>query len=218
MLSHQTAAWRWGILDTEPRTIHVSTARDLAGLTDIRVHGRRRCGSLRHNGLPVTTAAQTLLDLASTLPFDALRRALAEADHKRILHPAELERSMGRGRPGAAALRRALSRHLPQLAETRSVLERRFLHLVERSGLPLPEVNARVEGLTVDALWRDAAMIVELDGHEAHDSRAAVERDHRRDLSLRGAGFVVLRYTWQQVHRDPERVVDDLRSALGHDR
>jgi hypothetical protein len=143
-----------------------------------------------------------------------LRRALSEADYRGLLDPAAIECRTGRGRPGAAALRGALALHLPELAGTRSLLERHFLLLVERAGLPIPEVNATVEGLMVDALWRDARVVVELDGHAAHDSRAAAERDRHRDLALRAAGFVVLRYTWQQVAVESARVVADLHRVL----
>ena len=51
------------------------------------------------------------------------------------------------------------------LAETRSVLEQRFLVLCEGADLPLPEVNASVVGLEVDALWREQQLVVEVDGH-----------------------------------------------------
>jgi very-short-patch-repair endonuclease len=63
-------------------------------------------------------------------------------------------------------------------------------------------------------LWRGPRVIVELDGHDAHDSRAQIERDRRRELRLRAAGFVVLRYTWDQVTREPGLVVTDVRLAL----
>ncbi len=56
--------------------------------------------------------------------------------------------------------------------------------------------------------------MVELDGHESHAKPAAVERDRRRELKLRRAGFEVRRYTWQQVTRDPDAVVADLRAAI----
>jgi very-short-patch-repair endonuclease len=78
----------------------------------------------------------------------------------------------------------------------------------------VPEVNATVSGLMVDAIWRSEMVIVELDGHAAHGHPAALERDRRRELSLRGAGYFVLRYTWQQVVEQPEAVAADLRRAL----
>lgn len=213
-LSHQTGGWWWKLVEAVPRRIHVSTPRDIASRPDVRVHGRRRLDRIRHRGLPVTTPARTLLDLAFTLPVADLRRALAEADYRGLLDAAAIERLTGRGRPGATALREAVSLHLPQLAVTRSALERRFLLLVERSGLRTPEVNAVVEGLMVDALWRDARLVVELDGHVAHARPAAAERDRERELALRATGFAVLRYTWRQVTAEPERVITDVRRAL----
>jgi very-short-patch-repair endonuclease len=66
----------------------------------------------------------------------------------------------------------------------------------------------------VDALWRRQRLIAELDGHAAHATPAAVERDRRRELTLRSAGFSVLRYAWAQVTGDPEAVLADLRGAL----
>ena len=143
-----------------------------------------------------------------------LRRAVAEADHRRLLDPAAVREGCRRGRPGSRALRSALETHLPQLAETLSVLEERFLALCELHEIALPEVNSVVAGLKVDALWRRPRVIVELDGHGAHAYPSAVERDRSRELALRSAGYEVHRYTWQQVATQPEPVVADLRAAL----
>ena len=95
-----------------------------------------------------------------------------------------------------------------------SVLEERFLALCESSGIVLPEVNETICGLKVDALWRDQRLVVELDGYAAHGGRAAIEQDRGRELRLRAAGYVVLRYTWQQVTGHPLQVTADLRAAL----
>jgi very-short-patch-repair endonuclease len=63
-------------------------------------------------------------------------------------------------------------------------------------------------------VWFEQRVVVELDSHLAHDTPTRLENDHRRDLDLRRGGYTVLRYTWQQLTKTPERVVADLRSAL----
>jgi very-short-patch-repair endonuclease len=214
MLSHQTAAYWWQLLPTQPSLSHVATPRNRASARGVRVHRQRDLPRIRHRGLPVTTVERTLLDLAATLPFAALRRALAEADFRNRLDPTAVTAELGRGRPGAAALRKALSLHCPELAQTRSVLEEKFLALCERERLPPPEINGQVEGLMVDGVWRQARLVVELDGLEAHSSPTQLDRDHKRDLRLRAAGYRVSRYSWNQLANEPAAVAADLRRAL----
>ncbi len=214
-LSHATGGWWRGVVFDQSAEIHVSSPRDRKGIGDLVVHGRRVVDTDIHDGLRVTTVSQTLVDLASVVTQGELRRALAEAEYRRLIDLRALETAIGRGRPGSAALRRALEDHLPQLAFTRSALEERFLDLCRAHGIPLPKVNARVCGLTVDAFWPDNRVIVELDGYAAHSAPAQVERDRRRELRLRAAGFLVLRYTWQQVTERAAEVAGDLKPALG---
>jgi hypothetical protein len=194
--------------------IHATVPGRRLSMPAVRVHHSRRMEATTHRGLPVTTVPRTLLDLASVLPYTQLRRALAEADYRRLLAAADVEAVLGRGRHGSAALRKAFDEHLPELAATRSMLEERFLSLCEQAELPLPEVNSIVCGLEVDAVWREQRVIAELDGHRAHALIAATERDRQRELTLRSAAYRVLRYTWRQVTRYPEEVSADLRSAL----
>jgi predicted transcriptional regulator of viral defense system len=216
MLSHVTAAWWWKLLAAdEPARIHLSAPGRSRSTAAVRVYHPQRLEGTWHRRLPVTTVDRTLLDLAAVVSFDRLRRALAEAVFRNLVDLEQLAAAPRRGHPGSAALRLALARHRPELARTLSVLEERFLALCEQRGdIPIPEVNVRVCGLTVDALWRRERLIVELDGHSGHSTVAAMERDRGRELTLRSAGYSVLRYTWWQVTQQPERVAADLRAAL----
>jgi predicted transcriptional regulator of viral defense system len=216
-LSHTTAAWVWSLIDAEPRRIHMTVRGRLRSSSDVRVHHSREVTGLHCRGFRVTPVARTLVDLGTMLPGRGLRRALAEADFRGLLDIREVTGALKRGRPGSAALRAALQRHLPQLAHALSILEERFLELCETACLPLPEVNARVGRLRVDALWRKQHVAVELDGAAAHAGWAAIKRDRQRELALRAAGLQVVRYTWDQITRHPEGVVADLRTLLGLD-
>jgi hypothetical protein len=214
-LSHQTAGWCHEVIAVEPRTIHVSEPGERRSRPGVRIHHPRRVAFESVDGLRVTPLARTLLDLASVLDFHDLRRAIAEAGHRGMLDPVAVCAQLGRGRRGSPALRLAMATHLPELARAFSVLEERFLAVVAEAGLQLPEVNARIDAMTVDCLWRDARLVVELDGHETHDRTAAIETDRRREMRLRQAGFRVIRYTWQQVTQTPELIVAELRNELG---
>ncbi|HZO59287.1 MAG TPA: DUF559 domain-containing protein [Solirubrobacterales bacterium] len=206
-----TAGSWLGILPAEPERVHVCVPGRRVSLPHVRVHGAKDCRRIWHHRLPVTTAAQTLLDIAAQVSFTQLRRALAEAEYLRLVTLDDVEAILGRGRRGSRALRAALYRHRPELARTRRGSEERFLLLCERHCLTRPEVNVSVAGWVVDAVWFEHRLVVELDSRMAHSTSRAIENDHQRDLELRAAGYTVLRYTWQQVTRRPEQVIVDLR-------
>jgi predicted transcriptional regulator of viral defense system len=213
MLSHQTAAWWWGLTDRRPREIHITTPRRCRSRPGIRVHGRRQLDRVWHNGLPVGTVPQTLLDYASQMPFDDVRYVLAEADYHRLMDVTEVTALAGRGKAGAAKLRKALAVHWPELARTDSPAEREFLFLIEAAGLPRPKVNVRLCGLMVDAYWPEYGVAVEIDGHQGHGTERQVARDHGRDLTLRAEGIIVRRYARRQIRWEGPRVLADLRAA-----
>jgi very-short-patch-repair endonuclease len=91
-------------------------------------------------------------------------------------------------------------------ALTRSQAEERFLALVRRAQLALPEANVGVGGYEVDFLWRSQRLAVEVDGFAFHSSRRAFNRDRRRDSLLSLKGLRVLRITWSQIVEEPEAV------------
>jgi hypothetical protein len=219
MLSHASAAHKRGLIIYAPGEIHLSTPRckirSLPGV--VRVHAGRELERDLHEGIPATTNAQTVLDLAADAKnFKLVRRALAVLDYRGELCLPALEAICGKGRPGSRALREALDIHRPELAHTNGELEEAFLYLCERFGLPIPLFNRRLCGFPVDAYWPDHKLVVEVDGGDNHSSRGQVRVDRRKELALRAAGHSVVRYSWDLVRNCSEEVYADLvRHGVG---
>jgi predicted transcriptional regulator of viral defense system len=212
-LSHATAAWWLGLADDRPPLIQVSTPRSCRSVTGIRVYPRREKTRILHKGLPVTTYPQIFLDLAATTDLLTVRRALANADFKKVLDTDGIEQILGRGVRGAKTLRAALRTHLPSLARTKSRLERLLLRICEEEQIELPEINVYVgDGWKVDALWRKARLAVELDGHGNHHTPAQLRRDRRKEMALRKRELIPIRYSEEQLKNERAAVVTELRT------
>jgi hypothetical protein len=186
----------------------------------VRIHRARNLDgqTTTHDGIPVTTPARTILDLAATLQPRRLERLLDQAETARLTDVASLD-ALARahaGHRGAAKLRAALGTHTPGTTLTRSGLEERFLELCRDSGLPQPLVNETVAGVEVDFFFVDTGLVIEADSWQHHRTRFAFERDRRRDATLARAGYRTLRMTHAQLTDEPRVVVDTLITALGH--
>jgi predicted transcriptional regulator of viral defense system/very-short-patch-repair endonuclease len=214
MLSHQTAAWWLGLVEERPRTIQVTTPRHRRSLPGIRVYSRRERHRILHNRLTVTGVPETLLDLSATAPLRMLRRALANAEYRGMLDVPAVEAVIARGSRGGAKLRAALDAHQPKLAFTKSRLERLLMEICEEENLPLPELNVKLGGWEIDALWRDARLAVELDGYGNHHTPAQLRRDRRKEMAVRGMGLTPVRYSEEQL-MERRQVVRELRQATG---
>ncbi|HYP48896.1 MAG TPA: DUF559 domain-containing protein [Thermoleophilaceae bacterium] len=172
-----------------------------------------------HEGIPCTTPARTLLDLAATLNARELERSIEQAEVQRLFDLHDLNAVVGaaNGHHGTGPLRRALG-SWAEVAVTMSELEERFLALSRTAGIPQPEVNAWLSlndgAIKPDLLWRAERLVVELDGHASHGTRNAFERDRLRDRRLTLAGFRVVRFTWRHLTEDPAEVVSTLRRLL----
>jgi very-short-patch-repair endonuclease len=75
-------------------------------------------------------------------------------------------------------------------------------------------IQLEAETFVADFLWPAQRLIAETDGWETHGTRAAFERDRRRDQLLDAAGYRTLRFTWRRLRDEPERVADTLRQRL----
>jgi len=165
----------------------------------------------RH-GIPVTTPARTILDLAAAVSRRELERAMDEAAYLRLDLSGLKPR---RGRRGGAMITRVLAEHQAGTTRTRSELEEGMLELCRRFELPAPLVNQEIEGYTVDFVWPEQRVIVETDGWQAHGTRRAFESDRRRDADLMAAHWRPLRMTWKRLTTEDMKVAAQLKEVLG---
>lgn len=217
LLSHRSASALWGL--QRPRSpIDVTCARGRPGRKGIRLHKARlhpEDVAIR-DGVPVTSPARTLFDLAEILDEQRLARAFEEADRLRLLRVRALERVCERG-AGRRALRpiRGVLADLHAPTRTRSPLEDRFLAFCHHHRLPPPSTNVLVLGHEVDALWPVARLVVELDSWEFHGHRAAFERDRARDPELLLAGYRIVRVTSRRLDGEATALAREIRGLIG---
>ncbi len=218
VVSHRSAAELWGLLPDGNHSALVDViVRGDGRKPGIRIH---RIPSLRSDEvtelerIPVTTCARTLVDVASATRERELERAVAEAFARRRTSRSQVLALLRRhaSRPGVGRLRALLD--VGQPAFTRSEAEERFLALIRKAQLSMPEVNVRVGNYEVDFLWRNERLVTEIDGFAYHSSTARFENDRRRDAVLAAAGVRVLRVTWRQLMKEPEAVLVRLAQAL----
>ena len=170
-----------------------------------------------HRGIPVTSPARTLLDLAAILDERGLERALDRAELLELTDYPALD-ALARARPGhhgSGRLRKALRSHDAGTTITKSELEELFLALCRRYGLPKPLVNAWLEAKEVDFLFPQHRLIVETDSWTHHRSREAFENDRARDARMARAGYRTLRFTYRQIEHEPASVAQTLAAMLG---
>lgn len=192
------------------------------GPAGVRLHRSKLVDDEREMeaGIPVTSVARTLLDLAEVLDEDGLRRAFEEADRLKLLRTPVIERVCARAgrRKGLSALRQ-LAAAATAPAITRSPLEDTFAEFYREhlADLPEPLTNVSILDHEVDAYWPSHRLVVELDSWEFHSHRAAFEGDKKRDAKMQVAGYRVLRYTHRRLHDEPAVVASELREMLKAD-
>jgi very-short-patch-repair endonuclease len=214
VLSHDAAAVLHG-LAKQRRRIDVTATTGRPRPRGVTVHRADVSEEDRteRQGVPVTTPARTIVDLATRWPARDLDRAVEQAVVIKAATEDELREAAEGKRRGAKRLRRTLAA-LTSPSLTRSEAEQRLKELVRRAGLPAPITNTKVKGWEVDALWPNQRLVVEVDGYAFHASRQAFERDRKRDAAMQLEGHRVIRLTWRQVADEPHAVVATLARAL----
>jgi very-short-patch-repair endonuclease len=217
-VSHRSAAALWGLARPPSAEVDVTVvARGCRSRESIRVHRVETLAAADRGecrGIPITAPARTAIDYAATASAAETERAIAEAFALKILTEPQLRAAIDRAphRAGVATVRAILGQEGGP-SRTRSGGERAMLQLIRAAGLPAPRTNYPVAGFTADFCWPDVRLIIEVDGHPFHSSRPAIERDHRRDLVHRQAGYEVIRFTARQLEDAPVYVATVIARA-----
>ena len=162
-------------------------------------------------GIPVTSPARTLADLAHVLPLDDLVRAFREAQFLRLYDRKALQDALTR-RPSTR-----LKELMEDAAITQSDMEDAFKRICVGHNLPMPHTQYRLGAKTYDFAWPELRLIVEADSWLAHGTPYAFQADRTTSNHLQLKGWMVLRFTWQDVTRRRRHVAAQVRSALRRD-
>ena len=163
----------------------------------------------------MTALSRTLLDLAASVRFEWLEKMVERSEELGLFDLRQVEDLLARtvGHHGHGRLRRAIALYKPT-SFTRSGLEKRFLELVMEAGLPQPRTNFVEQGFELDCYWPEFRFAVELDLFETHGTRAAFERDRKRQEDLLLAGITMTRVTGPRLEREPEEVIERVARLL----
>jgi len=177
------------------------------------------------SGLPVSTVERTVVELAATTGEKRLGRVIDDvvaAKRSSVGRISSAFREVARpGKPGVHKLARLLDSRGDGYVPAQSDLERALFVALAAGGLPAPRRQFRlpgrfaVEGL-VDAAYPDVRLIVEVDGRRWHTRVADLKRDHQRDTEAARAGWLTLRFVYEQVMHDPSDVcsaIADVRAS-----
>jgi hypothetical protein len=189
-LSHGAAAKHWRIWRGRVEGIDVIVPGQRRTRKGIRVHRVRnldRRDTTIHRGIPITTPARTLVDLASVLTRYQLANVIHEAAFRNLFDNDAVREAMARatGRH-TATLHAALQAHAAGSAGTKSTLEDQFLETWDG---PEPLVNTKIE---VDMYWPAENLVVEIDG-PGHQRPTTRNADAAREEALKAAGITTVR-------------------------
>jgi very-short-patch-repair endonuclease len=229
VISHRSAGALLGLLDKGPAVIDViappSRGRKIDGVRFHRVRTPRRDEVGTVDGIPCTSPARTLVDLAGTVGDWTLRSCFERTAQRKMLDIPAIEASMDPGRRGNRSLRALIDewrRAAPvaKQGKLKSPLEAKVLPLVLRRNLPTPLLNAPVEiasgRIEVDFLWPAQRLVVEADSRDFHGTDLAFERDRWRDRELFRVGYSTLRITHHQAERETAAVADAIAARLAN--
>ncbi len=226
--SHRTAAALHKLDGFEPKGI-------VEVLVPMKIRHRRKDVIVHHTrdlppfdrtqvgSIPVTTVARTLIDIGASSPATVVEEAFDCAERTRAVRRAHVERRYNalrkQGRNGIGAMTQVLDSREPFKRIPWSVLERRLRRLFDRAGIEVPTFRFKVrmpdgQIYEIDAAWVPLKFGVEVDGAGAHAPAAKRAADNVRQAELEDEGWMIRRFTYDQVENQERLVATVIRRAI----
>ena len=171
-------------------------------------------------GVPITTPARTVVDIARTGMRPGLVAVESALCWGLVTHD-ELDATIARQHhwDGVKTARRVLELAGDGSESPLESLTRLFLHDCE---IPLPRQQAEIEtflgSFWVDGVWDEERVVLEVDGmlkyRRTSDHDDPLGREKVRQEAIADAGYEVIRVTWEDIHRWPERTAARIRRVL----
>ena len=216
LTSHRSAAELWDLL--RPGPIDITSPRSRRPRPGFVLH-RSRClqpdDRAVIDGIPTTSVARTLVDLADVLNERRLSNAIHEAEIQKRFDLKGVHAALARvpGRTSRHKLQRVLKAYGGGPPLTRSDYERAFLDLCDRHDIPIPQSAVPVAGYELDFLWPSHGLAVEMDDEATHYTTRAYYADRRRDRALAPHGIHVIRVTPPDLENHHE-LAEELKNIL----
>jgi very-short-patch-repair endonuclease len=221
--SHRSSAHLWGVegMADAPVDLTFTDRNRSISLPGVCFHSPTDVGDLRpvmRAGIPTSNPLRMLVDLGQVAPaavLPALQHVLLTGLASRSAVHALLNRHGRRGRHGVGALRQAMDEWAIGDRPPDSLLELHMASILRDHQLPAAEFHCRVLGYEVDFAIPQHRIILECDGWDAHGRDARqFERDREKDAVLAAAGWLVLRFTWLRITRQPGWVASTIRAVI----
>ncbi|NOX23312.1 MAG: DUF559 domain-containing protein [Actinobacteria bacterium] len=224
--SHQTAAHLWGMAPQQPKAVEVVTRR---------YRRRHRLPFVVHesldlletdiveiDGIPVTSAVRTVVDLGASAPPWYVERCLDNALRDKQLTAWDVRCFIARvarsGRNGIGTIRPLVEDRLSWNSITESVLEDLFRSVVASSPYPMPDPQYELVDVNGDLVGRfdfaypASRALIETDSERYHMDSASFQRDREKQNRAQLLGWTVYRFTWRQLLDEPDSVLDVIAS------
>lgn len=226
VLTHESAALLHGA-ERLPETPITLTVRHgwhhrLPGLVVHQIDDLARRHQTVVLGLPVSTPARSVVELGATAGADLVGRAADDLVRSRRTTYAAIASVLAEvarpGKPGVELVGQMLEERVGGHVPPASELERALFATLAGGGLPSPERQVPLPGRgpafgLVDGAYRDARVVLEADGRRWHARMSAARRDRERDAQVVRAGWVPLRFVYEQIVAEPHEVCAIVRET-----